>query len=160
MKDVEPEMTISYGQKRFPMEKLVYQPSHKTLDPQFLLPTWCAVVKDQRLKEWPTNDWPSFRLMPWERTNPETFIDSLLYFQKTHDILSSGKHHPETDHNRCRDPKPNIGLSLKNSIERRVQRIDETREVKDATRKHRNNLSRATGAHEDWTIKWPCMGQT
>ena len=64
MGDIEPELAISCIQKRFPMEKLVYQPSHKTLDPQFLLPTRCAGVKmEQKLRERP-NNWFGLRPIP------------------------------------------------------------------------------------------------
>jgi hypothetical protein len=43
---MEPELAISCNQARFPMEGLGQQPSHKTLDPQFVLPTGYAGIKD------------------------------------------------------------------------------------------------------------------
>jgi hypothetical protein len=71
MEDTDPEPAISCNQKRLPMEGLWHQPSHRTLDPQFVLPIRCAGVKmEQKLREWTTNNWPSLRSMPWERTHP------------------------------------------------------------------------------------------
>jgi hypothetical protein len=44
---MEPEPSISDDQTRLPLEELGYQPRHKILDPQFVLPTRCAAVEDR-----------------------------------------------------------------------------------------------------------------
>ena len=56
--DMKQEMAIYCNQARLPMEGVGHQPSHKTLDPQFVMPTRCAVVKVvQKLWKWSTNGW-------------------------------------------------------------------------------------------------------
>jgi hypothetical protein len=71
MGDMELETTISYNQKRLPIERLRHQPSHKNLDPQLVLSTRYARLKmDQKLREQSTNDWPSLRPVPREKANP------------------------------------------------------------------------------------------
>jgi hypothetical protein len=42
---MEPESAISSNDARLPMEGLGHQPSHKTLDPQFILPTRYVGIK-------------------------------------------------------------------------------------------------------------------
>lgn len=44
MGHMEPE-TASYNQKRCVMEDLGHRPNHKTLEPEFVLPTRCVGVK-------------------------------------------------------------------------------------------------------------------
>ena len=59
MDDMEPEPAIFYNQAR-PHEALGHQPNHKTLDPQFVLPTrytWGKV--EQNLREGLTINRPS-----------------------------------------------------------------------------------------------------
>jgi hypothetical protein len=46
MENIEPETAISYNQARLPMEGLGHQPSHNSLDPQFVLTIRCTGVKD------------------------------------------------------------------------------------------------------------------
>lgn len=68
---MEPELAISCNQAGLPVEGLGHQPSHKTLDPQFVLPTRCAGVKvAKKLWEQPTNDWSSLRPISWEGVYP------------------------------------------------------------------------------------------
>jgi hypothetical protein len=43
---MNPKLVISCNQARLPMEGLGHKLSHKTLDPQFVLPTRCAGVKE------------------------------------------------------------------------------------------------------------------
>jgi hypothetical protein len=52
---MELEPTFCSSQARLLMEELGQQPSHKTFDLEFFLPTRCAGVKVvQKLWEWPT----------------------------------------------------------------------------------------------------------
>ena len=44
MEDMEPEMATFCNQARLPMKGLEHQLSHKTLNPQFVMPIRCAVV--------------------------------------------------------------------------------------------------------------------
>jgi hypothetical protein len=45
--------------------------STKTFDPHFFLPTGCEGIKrEPKLREWPTNDLPNWRPMPWTKANP------------------------------------------------------------------------------------------
>ena len=45
-------------------------PTHKTFNPEFVLPTSGAGTKRvQRLREWPTNRGLNLRSIPWARTN-------------------------------------------------------------------------------------------
>jgi hypothetical protein len=46
MGDMKPEPVISCNQARFSMERLECQPSHKNLEPQYVLPVRFAGVKD------------------------------------------------------------------------------------------------------------------
>jgi hypothetical protein len=63
MEDIEPEPANSCNQARLPMVVLKYQPSHKTFNPQFSLPTRYAVGKmDPKYGEWTTND--RYKLKP------------------------------------------------------------------------------------------------
>jgi hypothetical protein len=43
---IESELAISCNQAGLPVKVLGYQPNHKTLDPQFVLPTRCVGIKD------------------------------------------------------------------------------------------------------------------
>lgn len=43
---MDPKLTVSYNQRRLPMEGLVPQPSCTIVKPQFVLPTRCSEVKD------------------------------------------------------------------------------------------------------------------
>ena len=64
MDDMEPEPAIFYNQAR-PHEALGHQTNHKTLDPQFVLPTRCAGIKlELKLGEWPYIDWSGLRPVP------------------------------------------------------------------------------------------------
>jgi hypothetical protein len=52
MEDLEPETVSFCNQERLPKEGLGHQPSHKTFNQQFVLPTRYAGVKVvQKLKE-------------------------------------------------------------------------------------------------------------
>lgn len=44
MEDMEPEEDIFYNQAIFPIFGLVYQPNHKTYNPQHILSERCAVA--------------------------------------------------------------------------------------------------------------------
>ena len=46
MGDMKPELDISYNMQRLPLEGLGHQPTHKCLDPQFVLSIRYALVKD------------------------------------------------------------------------------------------------------------------
>jgi hypothetical protein len=46
---IKPETTTAYNQIRFPMKGLGHQPTHKSLHPQFVLPTRYAGVKMNRI---------------------------------------------------------------------------------------------------------------
>jgi hypothetical protein len=60
--DRETEVESSYSQAGLPEEGEGHQTTDKTLDLKFVLPTTCARIKiEQRLREWPTNDWPNLR---------------------------------------------------------------------------------------------------
>ena len=60
--DRETEVETTCSQAGLPEEGEGHQPTHKTLDLKFVLPTRCAGIKiEQRLREWPTNDWPNLR---------------------------------------------------------------------------------------------------
>jgi hypothetical protein len=66
---MEPELVISYSQASLPMEGARHQPIHKTFNPKFVLTTRCPGIKmEQKLREWPINDWSNLRPTPWERT--------------------------------------------------------------------------------------------
>ena len=59
---VKPETAISCNQARLPIEALRPQANHKTINPQFVLSTRCAGIKiEQKLREEPSNGWPSLR---------------------------------------------------------------------------------------------------
>lgn len=70
MRDMESELVISCAQASLPIEGLGEQPSHKTLEPQFVIHINCAGVKGQNLMEGPTIDWPSLRLRQLEGAHP------------------------------------------------------------------------------------------
>ena len=36
---------------------------------------------EQRLREWPTNNWPNLRPIPWANTNPNAINDTVLCLQ-------------------------------------------------------------------------------
>jgi hypothetical protein len=55
MEDTEYELATSCNQAKVPMERLQYQPSHKTLHPQLVMPTRCTGVKDGAEVERMTN---------------------------------------------------------------------------------------------------------
>lgn len=77
---MEPEVAISSNQVRLPVEGGRHQPTHKTIDPNFFLPPRSVRIKmEQRLSLWPTNGFPNWRPIPWERTN--TISDTLLCLQ-------------------------------------------------------------------------------
>ena len=55
--DLKPEQAISCNQVRLSKEGLGHQPSHKTLDPQFVLPINVQMQKmKQNLWDGPTNE--------------------------------------------------------------------------------------------------------
>jgi hypothetical protein len=60
LRDMEPEPAPSYNQTKLLSEGVRYQLSHKTLNPQFVLPIRCARVKVvQKFSEQPTTDCPN-----------------------------------------------------------------------------------------------------
>ena len=76
--DMEPEPGISY--KVPSVEELEHQPSHKIFSLQFFLPTRCAGVKmEQKVREWPINDWSNLRPMPQKGPHSDTVNDVLPY---------------------------------------------------------------------------------
>jgi hypothetical protein len=53
------------------LERGGHEPTHKTSDPKFVLPTRSTGIEtEQRLREQPTNDWPNLRHISCERANP------------------------------------------------------------------------------------------
>lgn len=105
--DMKPDPAIYCNQVRLPIvDRLEHQPSHETLDTQFILPTECAGV-EQNLREGPTNDWPSLRPMLWEGSHCwqplmifcYTHLGLYKYCQKgfTQQLLEAGaKTHSQT----------------------------------------------------------------
>jgi hypothetical protein len=72
--DMEPEETTSSSQTGPPVEGWGHQLTYKTLDPKLVLSQRTAGTKmEQRLKEWPTSDWPILRPIPWTDTNPSHY---------------------------------------------------------------------------------------
>jgi hypothetical protein len=68
---MEPEVATSCSQAGLPVEVKGYQPTYKTFDLKFVLPTSYTVRKiQQSLREWPNNDWSKLKLTPWETANP------------------------------------------------------------------------------------------
>lgn len=68
---MEPEVATSCNEMGIPVKGEGQQPTHKTFDPKFVLPTRSVVIKmEQRFREWPTSDWPNLKPTPWERVNP------------------------------------------------------------------------------------------
>jgi hypothetical protein len=64
-RDIEPEETTSGSQAQSPMEGLGYQPIHKTFVTKFVLFKRNAGTKmEQRLKEWPNNNWFNLKPIP------------------------------------------------------------------------------------------------
>ena len=57
MGDIEPESAITSNEASLPMEGLEHQPSHKILDPQFILPTRCVGLKRGAEFEGRANEW-------------------------------------------------------------------------------------------------------
>jgi hypothetical protein len=54
-----------------PLENEGHQPTHKSFNPKFVLPTrYRGINMEQRLKEQPTYEWPNLRCIPWEKANP------------------------------------------------------------------------------------------
>lgn len=83
-----------------------HQPTHKTCNPKFVLPTrWAGIKKEQRLRS--SHDWPNLRPTPWERAQPATINDTLLCLQPEPSITE--RFHPEVDGHR--DTQPNIRRS-------------------------------------------------
>jgi hypothetical protein len=69
--DLEPEETTSSRHTGPPVEGWRHQPTYKIFDPKLLLFKGNIRTKmEQRLKKWPTNDWPNLGSMPWVSTNP------------------------------------------------------------------------------------------
>ena len=67
----ETEVATFCRQAGLPVKRVGLQYNHKTLNPKFVLPTRCAGIKmEQRLREWPANDWLHLRPIPWEKANP------------------------------------------------------------------------------------------
>jgi hypothetical protein len=65
--DTETEETTS---NRHSVEEWGHQTTYKTYDPKLVLSKTNAGTKmEQRLKEWPTNDWSILRSIPWAGTN-------------------------------------------------------------------------------------------
>jgi hypothetical protein len=46
---IKPEITTAYNQVRLPMKGLGHEPTQKTLDPQFVLPTGYAGIKMNKI---------------------------------------------------------------------------------------------------------------
>lgn len=68
------EVAASYGQAGFTTEGLGQQPTHKTFDPNCVLPARCAgTTIHQRLREWPN------RTIPQARTKSLTLLMILCY---------------------------------------------------------------------------------
>ena len=61
MEDMEHEVVNFYTRERFPVEnKEGNHSTLKTYNPEFVLIARGAGAKrEQRLREWPTNDWPN-----------------------------------------------------------------------------------------------------
>lgn len=60
MRGMKPKPVISCNWARLPIEVLGQQPSHKTLELQFVMHINCARVQmEHNLTKWQTNDWPS-----------------------------------------------------------------------------------------------------
>jgi hypothetical protein len=69
--DTKLKEPTSCSQAGLPVQGKEHQDIHKTFDSKFVLPTRCAGTKmEQRLREWPTNDWPNLRPIPWASTSP------------------------------------------------------------------------------------------
>jgi hypothetical protein len=57
---IETEIATSCSRPGLPLKGGEYQPTHKTLDLKFALPTRSTGIKmEQRLREWPTKYWPN-----------------------------------------------------------------------------------------------------
>ena len=73
------EVVTSCSQVGLSVDGGRHQPTHKPFDPKSVLTTRCAGIKmEQRLRGWPTNDWPNLRLITWEKPTSDTFNDILL----------------------------------------------------------------------------------
>ena len=55
---MKPELSVFWNQTRLLMERLGQEHTHKTLDPQFVLP-----IRYSGVKEGPVKDWSSLRSM-------------------------------------------------------------------------------------------------
>jgi hypothetical protein len=69
--DAETEEATSCSKAGTPVELSGHKPTHKTIDPKFILSTRNAGTgNEQRQKEWLTNNGPNLRPIPWASTNP------------------------------------------------------------------------------------------
>lgn len=78
--DVDLEVATSCGQVGLLGEGQGQQPSFKTFNPKWVLPTKCAVRKLKN-REYPTNDWPKPRYFP-RQSPPDSINDTLLCLQR------------------------------------------------------------------------------
>ena len=65
---------------------------------------------EQRLREWPTNNWPNLRSIPW--AIPDTINDTLVVLEDRNK-LSSELLHPAADSDKFGHPQPKSGWSLR-----------------------------------------------
>jgi hypothetical protein len=68
---MEPEEVTSCSLAGTPVEQYRHQPTHKNFNPKFILSTRNIGTGDeQRLRDWPTNNQPNLRPIPWASTTP------------------------------------------------------------------------------------------
>ena len=79
----ETEVTISCSQADLPVEGKGHQPTHKTFDTKFVLPTRYTEIKMQQiLRKQPTNIISQLQIHPMIKSKPsDTISDSLLCLQ-------------------------------------------------------------------------------
>lgn len=80
--EMETSVATSCSQVRRSVEEGRHQPNHETFNPKFVLTIrYIGIKMEQRLREWPTNDWPNLDPFHGRELTSDTIYDTLLCLQ-------------------------------------------------------------------------------